>query len=154
MDMAYSTEQFYDIEALPDLHSRILTWILAASKLSAQILIVTLECLFGLYLGAVAGWCGGWCTGNVYQNTCNSGTFTSFEEIRLWCNLPHTFGQYGTILGAAIGVICVIFISRRIKRNRILELYRNGTTRPCDLAKFTGISRQKVESILIRLERA
>lgn len=148
MDIACATKKYCDIRTNTELYEKMAAAIFTVAKLLLHLSVTALECLFGLHLGAIAGWCGGWFMGSGYQNTCNSVALSSFEEIQNWYFLPHTFGQYGAIAGALIGTLAVIFISKRIKRNRILDLYQKGVTRPYDLAKFTGLSRQRVEWIL------
>lgn len=150
MTLSCTTDQYESLSTHSALSTRFLSGLSAGRKLLGKVTITALESLFGLTAGAAAGWGGGWCVGQAYQNACNAGHLSTFEATRAWYYLPETFAGYGLLIGAGIGLVAVIFISRRMKRNRVLELHQKGITRPYDLAKLTGLSRRQVETILDR----
>ena len=70
-----------------------------------------LEYVLGMITGAMLGWAAGWSVGHIYQDLYEPVHFTTFEAIRLWYYIPHTFGQYGAIIAACVSIPIVYIAS-------------------------------------------
>ena len=69
-----------------------------------EITASVLEYVLGMIIGAVVGWAAGWSIGHIYQDLYEPVYFTTFEAVRFWYYIPHTFGQYGAIITACTSI--------------------------------------------------
>ena len=80
-----------------------------------------LEYVLGIIMGSVAGWAVGWSSGSLYQDLFEPTYLTTFEAVRFWYYLPHTFGQYGAITAAYISIPIVYVASIRRFNQHVIE---------------------------------
>ena len=109
--------------------------------------------ILGTLSGGILGWIGGWLIGNFVQGHSSCSNPEDFQAVNSWYYLPHTYAQYGMVLGATFGILAVFLISRKMMQNKIAELYNNGTTKPEELAKYLDLAISKVRCILESLKR-
>ena len=110
MNTFSSTNKLYGIQTHIEINFPLRTSLQAVTKLISYVLVIILESLFGLHLGAIAGWCGGWCLGKLYQAIYEPAHLITIDSVKFWYYLSIKSGQYAAILGAALGVIFAIII--------------------------------------------
>ncbi len=107
-----------------------------------------LEWALGSHLGAVAGYLLAMLFGRYYAECIEPRFFTSFEEIEKLATLPYQIACWGGIVGAIIGIITVIYISRKLFTERILQHWERGIEDVSRIAEYVGVSAKQVELVL------
>jgi len=110
-----------------------------------------LEYTFGIYVGYVLGWLLGLCIGHTYVEHFAPAYLVDLGQLPYWKLLPYGFARNIGIAAAIGGVIAVAIINNRILNDRIVSLYKSGTTNPHDIAEALGKGEELIERKLAKL---
>ena len=75
-----------------------------------------LECVFGIHIGAAAGYITGKFAGLVYIRHVSP---VPFSEAEMWWMVPFIYGIYGAVFGALLGLMTMAALN--IRRRYIRE---------------------------------
>lgn len=104
-----------------------------------------LEYTFGMYVGYFSGWLLGLWIGQSYVEYFAPAYLIDLGQLPYWKLLPYGFARHTGIAAAIGGVIAVAIINNRILNDRIISLYKSGTTHPHDIAEALGKGEELIE---------
>lgn len=110
-----------------------------------------LEYAFGICIGYVVGWAIGLFIGESYAEYFAPAFLVDLGQLSYWRLLPYGFARTAGITVAIIGVLVVALINDRLLNERVISLYRSGTTDPQDIARTLGESVGLIERKMDKL---
>ncbi len=110
-----------------------------------------LEYTVGMYIGYIVGWLAGLCVGHTYVEYFAPAYLADLGRLSYWKLLPYGFARNTGIIVAIVGAIVVAMINKKLLNERIVSLYKNGTTDPTNIAQSLGKSVGLIERRLNNL---
>lgn len=103
------------------------------------------EYLFGMHIGAVAGWLAGLCLANTYVEYFEPVYMNDLTELYRWRLMPGRYAITGATIGLLIGAVAIALIKNKLLAKRIAALQKQNITDPAVLARRLGTSETQIQ---------
>ena len=112
------------------------------------------EYAFGIYIGYAIGWLIGICVGHSYVEHFEPVYLDDLGQLSYWWLLPYGFARNVAITGSIMGAIAIAIINNKLLNQRIVSLYKTGSTNPNDIARLLGKSVGQIERKMNKLVKS
>lgn len=111
------------------------------------------EYAFGMHIGLSIGWLIGFYVGRSYVGYFEPVYLDDLGQLSYWRLMPYEFAGNGAMIGMAAGVIAIAIINNKLLNQRVVSLYKKGSTNPNEIARLLGKSVGQIERKINKLTK-